>query len=495
MVGSGFFWTSDVDASGSDRILIGATPGELVQRRHQPTFLNADFIRAALLGGSDPRSTPYRGIYRIQSGRIATWTSLQEMPQETSLPQFVFDQKPFRDGPQAMEAYLDAFDHALDNAMEGTAPLAATLSGGLDSSFVVASLALKTTPDRPVHAFSHRPHPDAGLRSRSKWDPDDSEFALLLEKQYPGRVIVTRVFNDEMIQPLDAARAAAMRSWWPTFNPGNQIWMDEFQRRGRELGAAGLFIGQKGNASFSSEPAYAAPYYLSQGRIDQIFALAYAGKDAGMSVRESLRSRVLAPLKGQLVGDSRQPTLAQSLLSDAESARLPPRRHFFGGRRAFLTWLDPSTAAHMGATHGPGQILPTLDPFSAASVIRVASEITPLEWSQGQFPRGFARRAGIGRVPDEIRSRTRRGGQSWDIWFVMRQQKDRYFDEIALLSDTPVVGEVIDPEAVKSLANSWNWSEDASPEFLELTQMNTILSLADFVRLTVARLASLETRQ
>jgi asparagine synthase (glutamine-hydrolysing) len=413
------------------------------------------------------------------------------MPDEVTLPQFVFDQKPFLEGPAAIEAYLDAFDRTIDNAMEGTQPLAATLSGGLDSSFVVASLALKTTSDRPVHAFSHRPHPDAKLSSIARWDPDDSGIALELEKAYPGRVQVTRVFNEELIQPLDAAHAAAHRSWWPTFNPANQIWIDEFQRRGRDLGASALFIGQKGNASFSAEPSYAASYYFSHGRLDKILALAQAGHPDGMSFLASLRSRVLAPVKAQVLGRKRSSRVSVQLLWDADALRPSPQTRLFDGRSAFLSWLDPTTASHMGAAHHPGAVLPFVDPFTAAGVIVTAARITPLDWTRGPFPRGFARRAGIGRVPDPIRLRTRRGGQSWDVWFVMRFQKDRYFSEITLLAQTPVLAELVNHHAVKALADSWDWDDPAPPNSFDVSQVIRLLALADFVRLTRRRLSAL----
>ena len=73
----------------------------------------------------------------------------------------------------------------------------------------------------------------------------------------------------------------------------------------------------------------------------------------------------------------------------------------------------------------------------------------------------------------------------------MRSQKDRYFSDIELLADTPVVAEVIDHEAVRALVHSWNWDGGASPGFSELNQVLKILSLADFVRFTLSRLAGL----
>jgi hypothetical protein len=491
MYTSGFFWTTDHDGSGRKRLLIAPGPEALIRERREKTILDEGYIRAFLGADLDPRHTPYVGVHRVQPGVLAQWKSPEARPEESPWEAPDLTKKPTLEGPAAMAAYLEAFDSTITDLMNGNAPLAASLSGGLDSTFLVASMAQQTSTDRPIHAFTHRPHPDAQLTSRSNWDPDDSEYALMLEKQYPGKVKVTTLFNEDIVQPLDAARRAAERSWFPTFSPANQIWIDNFQQRASDLGADRLFVGQKGNASFSQEPTYAAEYYLSHGRIDKLMALTLAGGESEMSVAESLHRRVLSPLKGRVFGGQtiREP-LSMATLGLPHSTT-PKRASAYQSREEFLEWLNPLTSAHYGLSNRPGVIIPGVDPFTAFRVVNIASQITPLEWSRGLFPRGFARRAGAGRVPDEVRFRTRRGGQSWDAWFVIRNAQERYREEVALLDSTPGIEDWVDSQRVAAMVDSWFSTEDKLPSLGELNIVTRLLATADFSRLTAQRLAEL----
>ena len=140
----------------------------------------------------------------------------------------------------------------------------------------------------------------------------------------------------------------------------------------------------------------------------------------------------------------------------------------------------------------PGRrVGPSIDPFRAATVMEIAASITPREWSTGPYPRGFARRLGEGRVPDEIRLRTRGGGQAMDTWFVTRNLRDRYFDEIRQLESTPVLGGWVDVSAIEATVSAWPWGEVRGPGDLEVIAVERLLALADFVRMTRSRLKSL----
>ena len=166
---------------------------------------------------------------------------------------------PKAEGPDVQGTYLANFDAVVSEMTAAGGPIAAAMSGGLDSSFVVAALAMQTTPDRPVHAFSHAPHPDAQLEPSGDWDPDDSTYAMAMQRAYPGLVIVHRVINADLVASLDAASDAARRSWLPTFNPGNQVWISQIERLAAELGASRLFSGTNGNPAFAmSRPTRSA---------------------------------------------------------------------------------------------------------------------------------------------------------------------------------------------------------------------------------------------
>jgi hypothetical protein len=117
----------------------------------------------------------------------------------------------------------------------------------------------------------------------------------------------------------------------------------------------------------------------------------------------------------------------------------------------------------------------------------LAARITPLEWARGRTQRGFARRVAEDRLPDEIRLRTRRGGQSWDNWFWVHRSRDRYLDEVAALASTPILADAVAVSVIRQIVENWPWNEPrVAPQ--ELGPIQELLTLAAFVRMTTARL-------
>jgi hypothetical protein len=93
------------------------------------------------------------------------------------------------------------------------------------------------------------------------------------------------------------------------------------------------------------------------------------------------------------------------------------------------------------------------------------------------------------RVPEEIRLRTRRGGQAWDAWFVAHDQRDRYEAEVALVGDTPVIGRLVDVGTLRATVRSWRWGElVGGAPLTELFEVDRLLVLAAFIRTADGRL-------
>ena len=120
----------------------------------------------------------------------------------------------------------------------------------------------------------------------------------------------------------------------------------------------------------------------------------------------------------------------------------------------------------------------------------MAASITPYQWLQGPYPRGYARLLGDGRVPDDIRLRTRRGGQAWDTWFVIRNQRERYLDELKLVHQSPGLGGWVDTAELQKRAEQWPWGEIQGPSQIEVIAIDRLLSLAAFARMTDEKLKS-----
>ena len=493
MLGSGLYWSIDHDAASRPYLLIGVSPGDVVLRRKEPTTLDHRYIREYLSGGRSDRKTPYNEVHRIPAGVFALWSSIDTAPDEIEWNGPDVWAEPHLEGRDAKEAYLKIFDATIARLIEGNAPLASMLSGGLDSSFVVAALARLTTPDRPVHAFVHAPHPDARLSAIGNWDPDDSAFAKIMETAYPGRVVVRKIINTDLVQPQDAALRAAQRSWLPTFNPGNQIWIDAIAEQAATIGASMLFSGQKGNAAFSHEHSYAASYYLQRGRIDQLAKMVFSRAESNISLCQAARKRVLGPLIRPWRSQKNNPNAEYKKLIGVPGSDRVTGNSQSQGRRQFLEWLSQSYGGLFGAGCPAGWILPVDDPFTASAVLALAASITPYQWLQGPYPRGYARLLGEGRVPDEIRLRTRRGGQAWDTWFVIRNQRERYLEELKLVHRSPALGGWVDTSEMQKRAEQWPWGEIHGPSQIEVIAIDRLLSLAAFARMTEKRLETINS--
>ncbi len=488
MLNGGLYWSIDHDTTGRPNLLIGVSPSDVIMRRKEPTTLNHTYITEYLAGERCDRKTPYNEVHRVPAGIFARWNSIDTPPEETEWSGPDVWGEPHLEGKHARDAYLDIFDVTIAKLIEGDAPLASMLSGGLDSSFVVTALARITTPDRPVHAFVHTPHPDARLSAIGNWDPDDSEIAKNMEAEYPGRVVVSKIINTDLVQPQDAALRAARRSWIPTFNPGNQIWIDAIAEQAASLGSSILFSGQNGNAAFSYEHSYAASYYLQRGRIDQLTKMVFAIAGSNISLYQAARKRVLGPLISPWRSRNNNPNTEYKKLIGVPVSDIDTGKSQFQGRRQFLEWLSQSHGSLMAANCPAGWLLPIADPFTASAVLALAASITPYQWLQGPYPRGYARLLGEGRVPDDIRLRTRRGGQAWDTWFVIRNQRERYLDELKLVNLSPGLAGWVDTSEMQKKAEQWPWGEIHGPSQIEVIAIDRLLSLAAFARMTDERL-------
>lgn len=431
--------------------------------------MNASFAARKL--GLEPATTelftPFRSVWRIPPGVKATWSHPLAQPQleQWCGPNVWPD--PHLDAPDLPERYLRAFDAAVDSLVPAEGPLCATMSGGLDSTFVVASLARHGSERRPIHAFTHSPHPGAGLAPRGKWDPDDYPTAMAMQRLHP-HVVVHRVINTDRRQPLHEAQQAARDLWYPLPNSVSLPWLRGIDHAAAELGATRLFYGGGGNAAFSSSHDYAAAYHLSRGEWGHVIRITrpYPGTEAIAGVRTGRRL-----LTGQLAAAARE-------------RHRKPRQHPWHRwvpdalamtrweegtpRTGYLQWLGDQR--HRALTHAAaGWRTAPVDPFATESMLNLAAAITPAAWARAGSDRGFARLVARGRLPDEIRLRTRRGGQSWDTWYTVHDQRELHIAAAEQLVNDPDLGAWVDADALLGAVRALPWGQPraVAPEWLD----------------------------
>lgn len=491
----GLTWTIDSSRTGDKQLVIGHDVGAVVRARSYRTELDGGWLRARLSGFlRSEGTTPYQDVHHLPFGMTAVWQPGSTTPRinEWFGPRTMPD--PSLRGPDVESTYIATFDDVIDELTDPGRPIAATLSGGLDSSFVVASLVRNATPDNPVHCYTHSPHPDAGLTPVGNWDPDDHEFALAMQCAYPDRVVVHRVINEALTDPLDFIIEASLAGWVPNFNT-NGMWMRAMSDDAAERGAAVLFHGTNGNSAFSYDHPYAARHYLRRRELRSAAQL--LGPDARQGRSWLSNIRVQAPALGgyrrrQSDGPLPSYLAAVGLGHLAQDAPLTFPSVASADRDGYLSWL---TRAHRREV-GPSPLawrITHIDPFATRRICELAASIEPGLWRRGSLPRGFARNLGADRVPDQIRLRTRRGSQSADLWYATRNFRDRYLDEIDLLPTTPYLGGWVDHRALRREVATWPWSDATRPPGWSLKGLHHVLGLAGFIRGTAERLLGSHT--
>ena len=438
-----------------------ATPGRLIAQSQRPWTLNTQWLRDWLLGCADPAGTPYDGMRRLLPGqRLWHQADGNVVVQDTVGPE-VWPEPDLADD-EALNTFIDVFDQAVAELAADHAPLTCTLSGGLDSSFMVASAARQCPPTSQVHALTHVPAPEAVWRPGT-WVASDEREAAQLARLYRDRVRWQTVFNSSGRGPLDMARQVSRRAWWPAYGPANLEWIDSVHRYGTHVGSPAVWFATHGNAAFSYTHDYAA-----------------APRDVSRSTHLRVRDAAARAMWRRRRGTAQARSSAQFL---TEPATTPPPLDRYG----YLRWLAGHRQPHAALMNRDAFPIPVVDPFRHPAVLAVAARITPQTWRSYGPHRGFARAASRGRVPDSIRLRRARGAQALDEWHWMRSERARYLDHVEALADTPAIVDLLAISAIRTTVNAWPWGTPEPPERRELSRINRILAFAQFIRDTDER--------
>lgn len=483
---SGLYWSVENRPAGAC-LIVSDSPRSIIEERTTGTSLDDEYLRSLLLLRPAAEGSPYREIRRIRPGTTATWRPGDAAPSISEWCGPSTWLTPQLQGPDTVVAYRRVFDRTIDLLVDPDAPLVATMSSGLDSTFVVSSLVRHATKTNPVHAFCHSPIPETKLPPGLSGVLDEYPFARAMERQYPGLVKVHRVVNDQRRLALDVAEDYAVESGLPLINGANQVWVQEINQRALALGADRIFHGSTGNAGFSHPTEYAGAYYARRRDFLHLWTVLFDHRRSGRRFSDGLRTQLLSPAIRSLrtrIGTARSSNYSQvvGVLDNG-----PPQAWTGNDRDAFLAMLSMDSG--FAGSMIPLRALPvSIDPFRGRELLNLAADITPLEWRRGPYDRGFARRAMAGRVPDEIRLQTTRGLQSTDAWLVMRGARARYMEELQKLASTPVFGDWIDPGIPQAVVESWPWGQESPPNRYEQDAIDSLLALASFARFANALL-------
>jgi len=239
-----------------------------------------------------PHRTVYRSIDRVLPGH-----AMQLTPDTTRSERWWFlpEAGSLQLGSDAdvEAAAAEVLDRAVADAMRVRGPVAASLTGGLDSGSVVLSAARQLSP-KPLLAITRVPNAPTAAPSTTHYY-DESPRARLLAASHPG-IDWHMIGDDAGDWGEENAERWLQENGQPLRSPLNMAWFFPSYRFLHERGANVLIGGEMGNAFYSYDGLTRLPE-LARGRqwrllVAQTRALAAA---QGLSLRKAAQRYVLRP--------------------------------------------------------------------------------------------------------------------------------------------------------------------------------------------------------
>ena len=436
----------------------------------------------------DPGCTVHRGIRYLAPGCALTWTMATAPRQiawcedSSAIP----EQRKLRAGD--MEAFVETFRAAVATRLSRGGPTGATVSGGLDST-LVAGHAAKLASERGacVMGYTAVPNPKLPLPRRRDWEPSDWPYAQSLAARHPNLHLQAVTTGHECL--LDLFDRIHARVGTPVRNGANHAWSLDMAERVRHSGGDVLLTGQRGNLGVSRACPTNPLAALLRG--------AEFGQAATIVSRAALRRFKLGIERWSSTWFDRSPSYEPPPPGDFStwSGLCEPRALAAAkdsARRASeLVMTRPMAIVRVNIAFVADPWAYTgvryRDPTADRRVLEALSRLPAIAHFWSGRPRGVARRAGAGVVPEVIRRRLTRGSQVPDEPALPRLYAERYRAAWHVARRSPWLAEYFD---LRRLDAGFERFIAARADRFEALLCHRILDTARFVEHVARRPAS-----
>jgi asparagine synthase (glutamine-hydrolysing) len=404
----------------------------------------------------EPGSTPYANIRSLVGGHQLIWERGNLILRRWWQPDTTIRIR-YRDSRDYVSHAREIFDRAVRDCLRSVGGIAATLSGGLDSTLVSATAARELKHDgRSITAYTSVPEPGLPCTFRPGWENDDSPYARAVVAAHDNMQHVA--VTPGGLCPLDILPAIHECSRTPVRNQANHLWMGHISRMAAQSGARVMLTGAMGNATISASGEGAVRGLLGQLRLHAALDLAssYIHDGAGAGCRRLVADLLgphLAALITRLLG--REAMLERpgarffSAAFRAARGQFPPFARTAGRRGAVRFALFPRGAS-WAADPIPQWGIEWRDPTADRRLMECLLSF-PLEaFVVDGHNRGLARAMGEGLVPDIVRFRRTQGAQVPETAAIIARHAPRYRAALERLAATDDFAALVDIDRLRS---------------------------------------------
>lgn len=402
------YWTVE-----AGRLLVGQSLAEVVGGMRRPR-LSVGALSAMAGAKVSIWLTPYEGVHRLTFGHELHLTSTGPQVRRWFHPEQVATTS---EDPAAV--MRRAITGAIESATREVRGATVALSGGLDSTILLALAALDPRLGGNVHAYCAVPDPSCTTpvpgRTADEWSA--AAAAAELAGIPAGRL------TDDGFNWLDSADEFHARNLSPVLAAPNLWWLRRLEDQAVSNGHRVILTGASGNATFS------------HGRLHRMRPLLADGTHEQPARRTSLR----VALRGRL-------------------RRSPPRAILPGIRvnmPEHILEMDPWTrwclAEPPASANGPwtGANVVWKDPLGSPEVIAAAMSLPASAWGTSVSQRALARQVGVGLIPEHVRLNQVRGIQGTDLPGMMLRHANSYRSAVDRVSASESARQFLDTRVLR----------------------------------------------
>lgn len=374
-----------------------------------------------------------------------------------------------------VEAFLEVFTQAVAARLRGQPPVGVTLSGGLDSSSVMAVAAgLLRERDQNIIAYTSTPLSDPSAYTNEKRFGDESHLAGAAARQAGN--VEHHLVRAEAVSPLAGIKRVLRVYDEPTHGAANEFWIEALLEAAHQRGVGALLTGQSGNAiiSWTGVGENLLPTLLDGDIAGFWRTFETSRHDAGLGRWRAVRRFLLKPPIWSLRYQFRKrwPPLRNSwqdfsALNPDFVREIKLRQHIAEAGYQFnvrppdplkqrLRIIRPgrSVTGSIWLETGSAYGLEVRDPTQDRRVMELCLAIPNEQFQRSGENRRLIRRAMQGYLPDAVRLNTRIGLQAADQGQRVLENRDEIEAAIAEMEKHDLTRQVLDlPRMVKVLTS------------------------------------------
>ena len=438
----------------------------------------AEFV---VFGREHRAATFHRGLRRLQSGHTLTCQNGALDVRRYWAPDLSRRIVYPRDDDY-VDAFHELFERVVSDHLRSITPVAAMLSGGLDSSTVAVTAARQLAGQgQRLATYTEVPGPSTRGVALPGWYNDETPRIQAITRQQTN--LDPAFLNTDGQCFLDHLPALFSSHEAPLHNTANFVWLNAILRQAADSGQRVVLMGDMGNLTMSWAGNGLMADYLRRGRARAAWreARALARSGQSRSPWRALVNQGVWPLLPEplwlTLEKLRHPDFGRSYLAIRPGYAQahgtgggPVWRNYAGrpnpdGRRTRYDFFINKTDSYKVAWRGQFGV-DARDPTGDQRLIDFCLAIPDDQFLRDGQSRWLIRRAMAGRLPPDVLSSTRRGMQASD-WFDRLSARQPQIEQILSRLEQDDLGrQMLDLERLRGLLGRWPAPQPANQQIV-----------------------------